>query len=1062
MEILIAVLIVVLLVRWVQMRDRLKAMDERMDALQRQLAWARRTGELAGPAPVAATPVATPHVVIPPMGPVPPAPVVPAAAPFAAAVSAEPVPAGATPSVAPVPPGPVAAAVPPAAPAVEWAAVSAEPAAAGQAPLLPDTTPSRGAPWARLETEPRASASGLPVAPVEPAPPPALEPAPAFAGGIPPEFLAGAQAARPQPARPARTWADWEALVGGNWANKAGVFLVVVGMAVALGLSFKSMSPWERVLLSVAASLALLISGAVFEKRERYRTFARGLLGGGWAALYFTVYAAQAIDAAKVIDSPVTGALLLLAVGVGMVVHSLRYRSETVTGIAYFLAFATLGITQVTALSVIALVPLAASLLYLAHRFGWRTMALVGLVATYGICALQHDTGAPLWEAQAIFTVYWLLFEGFDILHPSPALLPLNAIGFLGLSAVKWHLAAPGREWQIVAATGLAYLVSTVVRARRSEWRLSVTLTGALAAAAIFLELEHQWIALALLIEAELYYLAGLRFGSRYLRILAAVVFGLELNHLIAADSVGLPYRAWTPVAALTAVVFYANRTLRAADVFYGYAGAFMVALVAGFEAQADRGLAWSVLAAGPFLVGWLRRLPDFRYQAYGLATLGLLGMVGAWDDPPVSLAIAAALAYAAVLSTLWGPDRFLEGEAKVVRLAASLEASGLAAALVWQLTPAAYRGLAWMGLALGLLELGMRNLPRELRRQGYALAALGAFLAMQLNILPIGNSGPLAPRLIPVWAALAAYAMAARARQEEDGKVLKAATFVGTFFAMVALWALLPVAAVGPAWAALAVILAETGVPVLRLEAGLVSGAVVGRLAMSNLEAPERLLWVTPVLVSHYYLWWRTRWRFYLYTGTALAAALIYYQGGDRYRAAGWALFTVALFVVGHRRQMRDLCWQSYALAALAFAACWAWNLAPPQSVLPAAVVVACLYGAQLVAPQGGWPRLYYLLAAALLAAALLYFRVSGSLLTVAWGLEGIALLAAGFPLSDRNQRLGGLALLMFCILKVFFYDLRHLGTVPYTLSLVALGLILLAVSWIYTRFRESVQRFL
>jgi uncharacterized membrane protein len=278
----------------------------------------------------------------------------------------------------------------------------------------------------------------------------------------------------------------------------------------------------------------------------------------------------------------------------------------------------------------------------------------------------------------------------------------------------------------------------------------------------------------------------------------------------------------------------------------------------------------------------------------------------------------------------------------------------------------------------------------------------------------------------------------------------------------MMALWALLPVEAVGPAWAALAVILAEIGEPVLRLEAGLVSGAVVGRLAMSNLEVAGRLLTVMPVLVSHYYLWWRTRWRFYLYTGTALAAALIYFQAAEPYRAPGWALATVALLLVGHRGEIPDLRWQSYTLAAVAFGACWAWDFAPSQSVLPAALAVACLYGAQLVARDGSRARLYYSLAAALLAAGLIFNRVSGSMLTVAWGLEGIALLAAGFPLNDRNQRLSGLALLLFCIVKLFGYDLRHLDTMPRIVSLIALGLILLAVSWIYTRFRERVQKYL
>ena len=983
---LIGALIVVLLVRWAQMRDRLRQMDDRLgrmqehiQALERQIEWARKTGGVAQPTPAAVPPPAPPPVPEsrPAPSPIPPPPVLP------------------PPPVIPAPPPPA----------------------------------------------------------VAPPPPPAPEPVPVF-------LAAPAPAA---PARAARTSEEWEALVGGNWLNKAGVFILVIGIALALGYSFTRMSPAGRVALSVAVSLAMLIAGAVFERRERYRTFARGLLGGGWAALYFTAYAAQAIDAAKVIESPVAGALLLLAVGAGMVMHSLRYRSETVTALAYFLSFVTLGITRVTALSVVALIPLAASLLYVCHRFQWRNMALVGLAATYGTCALQPDSGAPLWEAQTIFTIYWLLFEGFDILHPRPGLLLLNAIGFLGLSTAKWHMAAPGREWQIVAASGAAYLASTILRARRSEWRVSVTLAGALAAGAVFLELDRQWVALALLIEAELYYAAGLILRSNYLRLLAAGTFVLQLGDLLAADVPSLPYRAWTPVAALDAVVFYANRALRPADLFYGYAGSAMAALVAGYEASRDRGLAWFALASGPFLVGWLRRLRDFRYQAYGLAALGLVGMAVAGREPAVSLSIAGALAYAAVLAALRSAaDRMPEREALALRWGASLATSGLSAALAWRLAPDAYRGLVWMALALVLLELGMRDLPRELKRQSYAIAAMGTAVTVIRNILPIENSGPIEPRLIPVWTALAAYALAARARQEEDGMVQDAGSLVGTGLAMVALWALLPAAAVGPAWAALAIVLTEFRVPVLRLEGALVSAAAFARLWMTNLDTAQRLLTVAPVAASHYYLWWRTRWRLYLYPAGILGGALIYYQAGQRYVAPGWALGTVALFLAGRQWDLPDLRWQSYALAAGAFGTCCAWNFAPDGPVLPAAIAVACLYGVQLFAERGGQPRLYFSALAALLLAALLYFRVSGSLLTVAWGFEGIGLLIAGFPLADRNQRIGGLALLTFCILKLFVWDLRHLDTLPRILSFIALGLILVAVSWIYTRFREHVRRYL
>jgi hypothetical protein len=234
-----------------------------------------------------------------------------------------------------------------------------------------------------------------------------------------------------------------------------------------------------------------------------------------------------AVTTAKVIASPLLATTLLLAVATGMIVHSLKYRSQTVTGLAYFIAFVTLAITGITSLAVLALVPLAASLLYMAHRFVWRRFALFGLIATYATCALHGSSGALLWQAQAIFVIYWLLFEGFDILNPDPWLLPLNAIGLLGLSVFQWQHARPQQIWELAAGASALYLTSTIVRARSgraglNQWKHAVTLDAALAAAAIFLNFDRQAFALALLLEAELYYLAGIRFRAATCAISAA------------------------------------------------------------------------------------------------------------------------------------------------------------------------------------------------------------------------------------------------------------------------------------------------------------------------------------------------------------------------------------------------------------------------------------------------------------------------------------------------------------------------------------------------------------
>ena len=45
---------------------------------------------------------------------------------------------------------------------------------------------------------------------------------------------------------------------------------------------------------------------------------------------------------------------------------------------------------------------------------------------------------------------------------------------------------------------------------------------------------------------------------------------------------------------------------------------------------------------------------------------------------------------------------------------------------------------------------------------------------------------------------------------------------------------------------------------------------------------------------------------------------------------------------------------------------------------------------------------------------------------------------------------------------MKLFVWDLRHLETLPRIFSFIVLGVILLGVSWIYTRFRERVAKFL
>jgi hypothetical protein len=800
-------------------------------------------------------------------------------------------------------------------------------------------------------TPPPPHAVERPVPPPEPAP--AQPPAPMLP--LPDAFQSVAETVH-------RTSEEWEALIGGNWVNKIGVFVAVIGIALLLNYAYTQLGAAGRVALSLGASLAMLAAGVVFERREKYRTFSYGLIGGGWAALYTTVYAMYAIPAAKVLDNAFIATVLLLAVAAGMIVHSLKYRSQTVTALAYFLAFVTLAIADVTTFAVVMLIPLVASLLYIAYRNQWTHFAIFGLVATYITCGLHKDTGAPLWETQGLFLVYWLIFEAFDLLRADPWLLPLNALGFLALSTGKWSHAAPDDIWQLAAGAAVLYLASTIVRARAGRWRPAVLLNASLATTAIVLKLHDQWIPLGLLIEAELYYLAGVRFRSVYLRNLAGAIFGLEASYLISEVVAALPLRSWEPVAALNVGFFYLNRALQTTEVWYGYAAAGMAALIAGYEATDPwRGVVWSLMSLGPFAFGWWRRLLDFRVQGYGLAAIGALAIGSYLPYTWLPLAVGAAVAYAFVHATLWsGKDRFGEQECDALRVAASCVTTLGLCTLVWRIVPGEYLGIAWLSLALAVLEAGLRAWPDEFR-----------VLALLVGILGVSRVAgyDLDTKLALVSSGLT-YAFALRARKEADGRVLDVATWPATLFLLSGLAAQLPAWAVSPAWALVALGLAEFDRRSLRAQAILLSALVVTR--------------------------------------------------------------------------------------------CLAIDLGTAQPVLAIAPVIVCFWAAMLRREIGSLHRMYDSLLATLLLGALIFHQVTGSVLTVAWGVEAVVLLAAGFALRDRVLRLSGLALFLICTLKLFFWDLRNLETLPRIVSFIVLGLLLVAVSWVYTRFRDQVQRFL
>lgn len=282
-----------------------------------------------------------------------------------------------------------------------------------------------------------------PVATPRPAPLPA--PTPFVRPVVTPPSSAPEKSASERLEHFAQVAGGWEELVGGNILNKLGALVLVIGLALFLSYSFANMGPAGRAFTGLALSIALLTGGVFAEPRDRYRMFAGGLMAAGWAGIYFTTYAMHALPATQIIDNPVIGTMLLVGVAIAMVTHSLRYKVESLTGLAFGCIFAALALSSLNTFVAISLIPLAASMLYLARRFRWNGLALFAAAATYAVFLTRPASDSSLASIQAMLLIFWVMFEGFDLLQVQTGgtdsgldklLLGFNAAAGLASSAI--------------------------------------------------------------------------------------------------------------------------------------------------------------------------------------------------------------------------------------------------------------------------------------------------------------------------------------------------------------------------------------------------------------------------------------------------------------------------------------------------------------------------------------------------------------------------------------------------------------------------------------------------
>lgn len=452
----------------------------------------------------------------------------------------------------------------------------------------------------------------------------------------------------------------------------------------------------------------------------------------------------------------------------------------------------------------------------------------------------------------------------------------------------------------------------------------------------------------------------------------------------------------------------------------YTWSAAVLIALLAVDElTEAWVAPVWVLFALALAFLGQRQRLKDFVLQANILAILAFLLTLIATTTHGEALRFGMTVrlvSTAIVIAALYTQTRWSEvadwSWTRGLGTVHAWAASFLVCWLMWyELHPVAV-AVGWALFGVGLLELGMArpDSNKDWRAQAY-IALVAAFLRIFfVNLNAAGVPGEISPRVyttVPI-ALLLFYAYTRLESAELDAKELtrRASTlfaWMGTISVVALIRFELPLAWVVAAWAALVVILLSvawtTGRTTFTAQALLLTLALAFRASMYN-------------FAQHSYfatLSWEQRW---LPVGATIALLFAAFYPAFRVRAA-----SAVSNATGFRR----------------------------------------LAGALLRRPE----QTLFFVAVGLLT-VLLYLEVAHALVTVAWGVEAVALFVFALVVRERSFRITGLVILLMGIAKILVFDVWSFTVVQKFVTFMVLGVVTIAISLLYTRNKDALKEYL
>ena len=595
-----------------------------------------------------------------------------------------------------------------------------------------------------------------------------------------------APAVSPELAR--RRATEFEEKVGQNWLNKIGITVLVIGIALFLAYKFPTLSNPEKVILGYAVSLAILALGIYLEHSDRYRIFARALIGGGWALTFFVTYAMYFVKYTQVIDTQWVDLVLLFVVAAAMVGHTLRYNSQVVTGLAFLLAFTTVAISQNTVYCLAAGAILAIGLVAIVHRRNWFELEVFGLVASYlnhfiWLRTVIEPMGAhkhmfPEFVPSAVLLcMYWAVYRWSYVArriqsaaqeHISTAAALLNTSLLLAL--MKYQSVHPELAFYVLLLLGAAELAIgqlPVTRRRKSAFVILSTIGTILLVAAIPFKFSGMDIAVIWLAEAQAFLLAGVFTRERVFRILGLLGGLLASGYMLVAEAgpildarLGIahpsPEYRFAATFGFAALLFYADshwipRRWKSViesenehlcfHLFSYLAGIMLFASLWLAFTDVWMAVAWASAALALCLLGRLLDLDDFSHQAHAFAAAALAAafLVNCGAATPfahtrfterlVTLSLVAALFY---LCARWAGPREASYAGSISEMYTTA-AAAIVVAITYYECHWAWMAVAWAGFAALLAVIGFIRRRRDFSVQAHLLP-FAAFVRMLLD----------------------------------------------------------------------------------------------------------------------------------------------------------------------------------------------------------------------------------------------------------------------------------------------------------------------------------------